>query len=110
MKNTHDFVIYFCERWIKLYISFSKGLDHTEEYQSLCVRCEAVSLEIEDIEQKMRTFDQNINEEEQQIKNIASAQDKINVEIQNLQVNIYFFRMSLQWFLKFHMHTTCHYN
>ena len=52
------------------------------------MRCEAVSVEIEDIEQKIRTFDQNINEEQQQIKNITSAQDKINVEIQNLQVNI----------------------
>ena len=45
-------------------------------------------MEVEDIEQKIRTFDQNINEEEQQIKNITSAQDKIKVDIQNLQVNI----------------------
>ena len=67
---------------------FSKDVDHTEEYQSLCVRCEAVSMEVEDIEQKLSIFDQNINEEQQQIKNIASAQDRINVEIQNLQVNI----------------------
>ena len=71
-----------------MYFLLLKEVDHTEEYQSLCVRCEAVSMEVEDIEQKIRTFDQNINEEEQQIKNITSAQDKIKVDIQNLQVNI----------------------
>ena len=62
-------------------------MDHSEEYQSLCVRCEAVSAEVEDIEQKIENFDQNIVEEEQQIRNITSAQDKINMEIHNLQVS-----------------------
>ena len=65
---------------------FLQEVDHSEEYQSLCVRCEAVSMEVEDIEEKIDTFSKYIDDEKQQISNITSAQDKIKVEIQNLQV------------------------
>ncbi len=60
--------------------------DHTEEYQSLCVRCEAVAVEIEDIKDKMTAFDKRIEEEKEQINNITSAEDRIHMEIQNLRV------------------------
>ncbi len=73
-----DFSFLFC---------FSGG-DHVEEYQSLCVRCEAVSAEMDDIGEHLRAIDQNVQDEEQQVENISAAQEKIQTEIRNLQARI----------------------
>ena len=43
-------------------------------------------MEVEDIKEKINTFDNHIEDERQQINNITLAQDKIKFEIQNLQV------------------------